>query len=71
MRFRALWTLRSPADQIYALVSGNIASEIRGEIDFITKEVPHPLAQPVAKAICLLQYVRSIHRTAENVAATL
>ena len=58
-------------DQIYALVSGNIASEIRGKIDSITKEVPHPLAQPVAKAICLLQYVRSIHRTAENVAATL
>jgi len=33
--------------------------------------VAHPLAQPVAKAICLLQYVRSIHRTAENLAATL
>ena len=25
-------------------------------------KVDHPLAQPVAKAICLLQYVRSIHR---------
>lgn len=58
-------------DQIYDLVSGNIASEIRGKIDTIEKEVDHPLAQPVAKAICLLQYVRSIHRTAENIAATL
>ena len=58
-------------DQIYDLVSGNIASEIRGKIDSIVKEVPHPLAQPVAKAICLLQCVRSIHRTAENVAAAL
>ncbi|MFW6031155.1 MAG: BREX system P-loop protein BrxC, partial [Myxococcota bacterium] len=58
-------------DQIYDLVSGNIASEIRGKIDSIAQEVPHPLAQPVAKAICLLQYVRSIHRTAENVAAAL
>ena len=58
-------------DQIYDLVSGNIASEVRGKIDDIGKKVDHPLAQPVAKAICLLQYVRSIHRTAENIAATL
>ena len=58
-------------DQIYDLVSGNIASEIRGKIDTIEKAVDHPLAQPVAKAICLLQYVRSIHRTPENIAATL
>ena len=58
-------------DQIYDLVSGNIASEIRGKIDSIAQEVPHPLAPPAAKAICLLQYVRSIHRTAENIAAAL
>lgn len=58
-------------DQIYDLVAGNIASELRGKIDAIKKEVPHPLAQPVAKAICLLQYVKSIHRTAENIAAAL
>ena len=58
-------------DQIYDLVSGNIASEIRGKIDSIATEVPHALAQPVAKAICLLQYVRSIHRTAENIAGVL
>jgi len=58
-------------DQIYDLVAGNIASEIRGKIDAIKREVDHPLAQPVAKAICLLQYVKSIHRTAENIAATL
>ncbi len=58
-------------DQIYDLVSGNIASDIRGKIDSIAKDVPHPLAQRAAKATCLLQYVRSIHRTAENIAATL
>lgn len=58
-------------DQIYDLVSGNIASEVRGKIADIGTQVDHPLAQPVAKAICLLQYVRSIHRTAENIAATL
>ena len=58
-------------DQIYDLVSENIASEVRGKIDAIQKEVENPLAQPVAKAICLLQYVKSIHRTAENIAASL
>jgi hypothetical protein len=58
-------------DQIYDLVAGNISSEIRGKIANIKNEVPHPLAQPVAKAICLLQFVKSVHRTAENIAATL
>lgn len=58
-------------DQIYDLVSGNIPSEIRGKIDAIPREVGHPYAQAVAKAICLLQYVKSIHRTAENIAAAL
>lgn len=58
-------------DHIYDLVSGNIASEIRGKVDSIATDVPHPRAQSVAKAICLLQYVRSIHRTAENIASTL
>jgi len=58
-------------DQIYDLVAGNIPSEIRGKITAIESEVEHPFAQPVAKAICLLQYVKNIHRTAENIAATL
>ena len=58
-------------DQIYDLVAGNIPSEIRGKIMAIQTEVDHPFAQPVAKAICLLQYVQNIHRTAENIAATL
>lgn len=58
-------------DQIYDLVSGNIAGEVRGKIDDIERQVDHPLAQSAAKAICLLQYVKSIHRTAENIAAAL
>ena len=58
-------------DQVYDLVSGNIGSEVRGKIDDIGKKVDHALAQSVAKAICLLQYVRSIHRTPENLAAAL
>ncbi|MEL7641062.1 MAG: BREX system P-loop protein BrxC [Solidesulfovibrio sp.] len=58
-------------DQVYDLVAGNISSEVRGKIDDIGKKVEHSLAQAVAKSTCLLQYVRSIHRTAENIAATL
>lgn len=58
-------------DQIYDLVSGNIASELRAKIAGIGNQVPHPHSVPVAKAICLLQFVKSIHRTAENIAACL
>ena len=58
-------------DQIYDLIASNIPSEIRGKITGIEVEVDHPFAQRVAKAICLLQYVQNIHRTAENIAATL
>ncbi len=58
-------------DHIYDLVAGNIASEIRGKIADIPTKVAHRYAQPAAKAICLLQYVKSVHRTAENIAAGL
>ena len=58
-------------DQVYDLVERNIGSEVRAKIAAISKEVPHPLAQAVAKVICLLQYVKSVHRTAENIAAAL
>jgi len=58
-------------DHIYDLVRDNIDSDIRDKIDRIPVEVNHPMAQPVAKAICLLQFVKSVHRTAENIAAAL
>ncbi|MBP7797364.1 MAG: BREX system P-loop protein BrxC [Thermoanaerobaculaceae bacterium] len=58
-------------DQIYDLVEENVDSDVRAKITATATEVPHPLAQPVAKAICLLQFVQSIHRTPENIAATL
>jgi hypothetical protein len=58
-------------DQVYDLVEGNIGSEVRAKIAAIAKELSHPLAQPAAKVICLLQYVKSVHRTAENIAAAL
>ncbi len=58
-------------DQIYDLVASNIPSELRGKISDIERQVDHPRAGQVAKAICLLQFVKNIHRTAENLAACL
>jgi hypothetical protein len=58
-------------DHVYNLVENNISSEIRAKISAIAKELRHPLAQPVAKVICLLQYVKNVHRKAENIAAAL
>lgn len=59
-------------DHVYDLVSGNIASEVRGKIHDIGRKLEGvPLAQSVAKVICLLQYVPNVHRTAENIAAAL
>ena len=58
-------------DQIYDLVETNIDSEVRGKIAEIAKDVAHPLASAVCKAVCLLQFVKSVHRSAENIAATL
>jgi hypothetical protein len=58
-------------DQVYDLVEGNIGSELRAKIASIAKELEHPLAQRVAKVICLLQFEKNVHRTAENIAAAL
>ena len=58
-------------DHVYDLVEGNIGSEVRAKIAAIAKGVDHVLAQPVAKVICLLQYVKSVHRSADNVATAL
>lgn len=58
-------------DQVYDLISGNISSDIRQKIESIPARVKHPLGQSVAKVVCLLQFVRTVHRTPENIAAGL
>lgn len=58
-------------DQVYDLVEGNIGSDLRAKIIAIPRTVNHRLAQSVAKVVCLLQYVKSVHRTPENIAAAL
>ena len=58
-------------DHVYDLVEGNISSDIRAKIASIPSKVDHPKAQAVAKTVCLLQFVKSVGRSAENVAACL
>jgi hypothetical protein len=58
-------------DQVYDLVEGNIDSELRAKIATIPRELKTPLAAAVAKAVCLLQFVKSVHRTSNNIAAVL
>ena len=47
-------------DHVYDLVEGNISSDIRAKIASIPSKVDHPKAQAVAKAVCLLQFVKSV-----------
>ena len=58
-------------DQVYDLIEGNISSDLRAKIISIPARVQHPLAQTVAKVICLLQFVRTVQRSPENIAAAL
>ncbi len=58
-------------DHVYDLIEGNIASTVRAKITSIPQRVSHPLAQAVGKVVCLLQFVPTVHRTTENIAAAL
>ncbi len=59
-------------DLLYDLLRSNIASERQKDIFDIERRFPDmPLAAKVAKAICLLQYVKDLPRTIENIAALL
>ena len=58
-------------DRVYDLQSNNIDSQYRGKISDIATKASHPLAVPVAKAICLLQFVGQVPATERNVAVAL
>lgn len=58
-------------DRIYDLVDTNISSELQRKISEVEAKNLHPMAAPAIKAICLLQFVPSVHKTAENIAAAL
>lgn len=58
-------------DNVYDLISTNISSEIEQEIDEIERQIEHPYAVKVAKALALLQFVDHVHKTEENLAAVL
>lgn len=63
-------------DKIYELVEGNLSTEKRNDIDEITQRFTDQLdnggiVAKVAKAICLLEFVRDLPRTETNIAACL
>jgi hypothetical protein len=58
-------------DRVYDLQSNNIDSQYRSKISDIATKASHPLAVPVAKAICLLQFVDQVPATERNVAVVL
>lgn len=59
-------------DMIYDLVEGNVGNERRIDIGQIEDLFADQAFIPkVAKAICLLQFVRGVPRSAENIAAVL
>ncbi|MFO0014938.1 MAG: BREX system P-loop protein BrxC, partial [Synechococcaceae cyanobacterium] len=58
-------------DRVYDLQSNNIDSQYRGKISDIATKASHPLAVPVAKAICLLQFVDQVPATERNIAVVL
>lgn len=59
-------------DRIFDLVEGNLSSEKQKDITDIMQRWPHDLwPARVAKAIALLEYVRDLPRTPQNLAALL
>ena len=58
-------------DRVYDLQSNNIDSQYRSKISDIATKASHRLAVPVAKAICLLQFVDQVPATERNVAVVL
>ena len=58
-------------DRVYDLQSNNIDSQYRGKISDIATKAEHPMAVPVAKAICLLQFVDQVPVTERNIAVVL
>jgi hypothetical protein len=58
-------------DRVYDLQNNNIDSQYRSKISDIATKASHPLAVPVAKAICLLQFVDQVPATERNVAVVL
>ncbi len=58
-------------DSVYKLLETSLAGEMQREIEDIERQVEHPLAGPVAKALALLQFAEAVHTTEDNLAAVL
>ncbi len=58
-------------DSVYELLTTSIPTELQQELDEIGRQIEHPLAAPVAKALVLVQFAGMVHATEENLAALL
>jgi hypothetical protein len=58
-------------NSVYDLISTNVSTEMQQEIDEVERQIEHPFAGPVAKALALLQFAEAIYPTEENIAAVL
>lgn len=59
-------------DMIYDLIEGNLYDEIRYDISKVEdKHLDNPMVIKVAKTICILQFVRDLPRSIENISAVL
>lgn len=59
-------------DMIYDLIEGNLYDEIRYDISKgEDRHLDNPMVIKVAKAICILQFVRDLPRSIENISAVL
>lgn len=58
-------------DAVYELLTTSIPTELQREVDDIARQVDHPLAAAVAKALVLLQFAGNVHTTEESIAAVL
>ena len=59
-------------DMIYDLIEGNLYDEIRYDISKVEdRHLDNPMVIKVAKTICILQFVRDLPRSIENISAVL
>lgn len=58
-------------DEVYQLLERDLPMELKAEVEEIERQVDHPRAGEVAKALALLQFVEPVATTEESLAAVL
>lgn len=58
-------------DSVYQLMERDLPMELTAEVEEIDRQVSHPLASQVARALALLHFVEPVATTEESIAAVL